>query len=54
MKRFILAITGASGVAYAARLFACLKGRAELHVVVSDRGAELLSRRGGESEDAAA
>ena len=43
MKRFILAITGASGVAYAARLFACLKGQAELHVVVSDRGAELLS-----------
>jgi len=42
VKRVILAITGASGVAYATRLFACLRGRAELHVVVSERGAELL------------
>jgi 4-hydroxy-3-polyprenylbenzoate decarboxylase len=42
VKRFILAITGASGVAYATRLFACLRGQAELHVVVSERGAELL------------
>lgn len=42
MKRFILAITGASGVAYAVRLFDSLKGRAELHVVVSERGTELL------------
>lgn len=42
MKRFILAVTGASGVCYAKRLFDVLKERAELHVVVSDRGAELL------------
>ncbi len=42
MKRFVLAITGASGAAYAKRLFDCLKGNAELHVVVSDRGVELL------------
>jgi len=42
MKRFIIAITGASGVCYARRLFDCLKGKAELHVIVSERGAELL------------
>ncbi|KMP12324.1 aromatic acid decarboxylase [Candidatus Nitromaritima sp. SCGC AAA799-C22] len=42
MKRFIVAITGASGVCYARRLFDVLKGRAELHMVISDRGAELL------------
>lgn len=42
MKRFILAITGASGVCYARRLFDLLKDRVELHVVVSERGAELL------------
>ena len=42
MKRFILAVTGASGVCYARRLFDVLKDRAELHVVVSERGAELL------------
>ena len=43
MKRFILAITGASGVCYAKRLFDALKERAELHVVASDRGIELLN-----------
>ena len=43
MKRFVLAITGASGVVYAKRLFDYLQPRAELHVVVSQRGAELLS-----------
>ncbi len=42
MKRFVLAITGASGVVYAKRLFDVLHPRAELHVIVSDRGAELL------------
>jgi len=42
MKRFVLAITGASGAAYAKRLFDCLKESSELHVIVSDRGAELL------------
>ncbi len=43
MKKFILALTGASGVCYAKRLFDYLQPRAELHVVVSDRGAELLN-----------
>ena len=43
MKRFILAITGASGVCYAKRLFDVLKDRAELHVIFSERGAELLN-----------
>ena len=42
MKRFILGVTGASGVCYARRLFDVLKNYAELHVVISERGAELL------------
>ena len=42
MKRFILAITGASGACYAKRLFDVLKDRSELHVVISERGVELL------------
>ena len=42
MKRLILAITGASGVCYAKRLFDVLRDRSELHVVISDRGIELL------------
>ena len=42
MKRFVLAITGASGVCYAKRLFDCLKSQTEVHVVISERGAELL------------
>ncbi len=43
MKRFVLCVTGASGVCYAKRLFDCLKSNAELHVIVSERGAELLN-----------
>ena len=43
MKRFVLAITGASGACYAKRLFDCLQSKAQLHVIVSERGAELLS-----------
>ncbi len=43
MKRFVLAITGASGACYAKRLFDCLKSNAELHVIISERGAELLN-----------
>jgi flavin prenyltransferase len=42
MKRIVLAITGASGVCYGKRLFDCLKSHAEIHVIISDRGAELL------------
>ncbi len=42
MKRFFLGVTGASGVCYARRLFDVLKNHAELHVVISERGAELL------------
>lgn len=42
MKRFILAITGASGVIYARRLFDVLHTQSELHVVISERGMELL------------
>ena len=43
MKRFILAITGASGVCYGKRLFDCLKDWSETHVIISERGAELLN-----------
>ena len=43
MKRIVLAITGASGVCYGKRLFDCLKTQAEVHVVISERGAELLN-----------
>lgn len=43
MKRFVLCVTGASGVCYARRLFDCLRSHAELHVIVSERGAELLN-----------
>ena len=43
MKRFILAITVASGVCYGKRLFDCLRGRSEIHVIISERGAELLN-----------
>jgi 4-hydroxy-3-polyprenylbenzoate decarboxylase len=43
MKRFVLCVTGASGVCYARRLFDCLKSDAELHVIISERGAELLN-----------
>lgn len=42
MKRFVLAVTGASGVCYAKRLFDSLRSKVELHVIVSERGAELL------------
>lgn len=42
MKKFILAITGASGVCYAKRLFDFLQPRSELHVIFSERGVELL------------
>jgi len=43
MKRFVLCVTGASGVCYARRLFDCLRAHAELHIIVSERGAELLN-----------
>ena len=42
MKRFVIAITGASGVRYAKRLFDVLQPQAEIHVIVSERGGELL------------
>ena len=42
MKRFIIAVTGASGVCYAKRLFDVLRPQAELYVILSERGAELL------------
>ncbi|MEE8206122.1 MAG: flavoprotein, partial [Nitrospinaceae bacterium] len=42
MKRFIIGVTGASGVCYAKRLFDILQPQAELHVIISERGGELL------------
>ena len=43
MKCFVIAITGASGVCYAKRLFDCLKSQSKVHVIISERGAELLN-----------
>ncbi len=43
MKRFVLAITGASGMIYAKRLFDQLQSRAEVHVILSEHGAEVLN-----------
>ncbi|NIQ03579.1 MAG: UbiX family flavin prenyltransferase [Nitrospinaceae bacterium] len=43
MKRFVIAITGASGVCYAKRLFDVLQPQAELHLIISERGGELLN-----------
>jgi 4-hydroxy-3-polyprenylbenzoate decarboxylase len=42
MRRFVIGITGASGVCYAKRLFDLLQPQAELHVIISERGGELL------------
>ncbi|QPJ63026.1 MAG: UbiX family flavin prenyltransferase [Candidatus Nitronauta litoralis] len=42
MKRIVLAITGASGMIYAKRLFDQLQPRAETHVILSEHGAEVL------------
>ncbi len=42
MKKIIIAITGASGACYAKKLFDYLLGKAELHVLISERGQELL------------
>ncbi len=44
MKRIVLAITGASGAAYARRLAQCvLRSGAELHLVVSPHGARIFA-----------
>lgn len=42
MKRIVLALTGASGMVYGKRLFDHLQPRSEMHVIVSERGAEVL------------
>jgi flavin prenyltransferase len=43
-KRIVLAVTGASGAAYAQRLLQCLaSGGAEVHLVVSPNGQRLLA-----------
>ncbi len=42
MKNIVLAISGASGVCYAQRLFELLQPKVRLHVTASERGAELL------------
>ncbi|MBP2132895.1 4-hydroxy-3-polyprenylbenzoate decarboxylase [Methanomicrobium sp. W14] len=35
MKRYVIAVTGASGMIYARRLLEILSGKAELHVIIS-------------------
>ena len=47
MKRVILAITGASGMIYATRLFDYLQPRTEVQVILSERGAEVLQLEAG-------
>ncbi len=51
MKRFVLAITGASGMIYVKRLFDQLQSRAETHVIISERGAEVLQLELGLTAD---
>lgn len=40
--RFIVAITGASGVVYGKRLLEVLKGKVEVHLIVSKKGEQLI------------
>ena len=51
MKKIVIAITGASGVCYAKRLFDCLVGKSELHILISERGQELLNLELGLKRD---
>jgi 4-hydroxy-3-polyprenylbenzoate decarboxylase len=50
-KRLVVAITGASGAAYAKRLLECLAaGHAEVHLVISPNGRRLLGEELGIAE----
>ncbi len=51
MKKIVIAITGASGACYAKRLFDYLVGKAEVHVLISERGQELLNLELGIKRD---
>ena len=51
MRKIVIAITGASGVCYAKRLFDCLLGKAEVHVLISERGHELINLELGIKRD---
>jgi 4-hydroxy-3-polyprenylbenzoate decarboxylase len=42
MKRLIIGITGASGIAYAVRLLEALRGKAETHCVISPAAEKIL------------
>jgi 4-hydroxy-3-polyprenylbenzoate decarboxylase len=47
-RRFVVAVTGASGVAYGRRLLECLAGSAaRVHLVVSDAGAKVFRHETG-------
>ncbi len=51
MKKIVLAITGASGACYAKKLFDYLLGKAEIHVLISERGHELINLELGVKKD---
>ena len=51
MKKIVIAITGASGACYAKRLFDYLRGKAEVHILISERGQELLQLELGITKD---
>jgi len=53
-KRIVIAITGASGAAYARRLLECLtQARAETHLIISPHGRRLLADELGVSQPTA-
>ena len=51
MKKIVIAITGASGACYAKRLFDYLQGKAEVHILISERGYELINLELGIKKD---
>ena len=46
MKRIVAAVTGASGILYAKRLFEALRGKAEVYVIISDAARKVAAVEG--------
>ncbi len=46
-KRFVVAVTGASGMVYARRLLEVLQDKAEVHLIISDIAHEIAAYEGG-------